>query len=96
MVPVVMYSTRWCPYCVRARQLLAGKGAEVEEIAVDRDPGRREEMYTLSGRRTVPQIWIGPRHIGGFTELRALDQDGRLDAMLSGQGKFGSSSQTHS
>ena len=63
MARVTLYTTAWCPFCVRAKQLLAGKQAEVDEIDVDRDPARRREMMERSGRRTVPQIWIGDRHV---------------------------------
>jgi glutaredoxin 3 len=79
---VVMYVTDWCPYCSRARALLASKGVEAEEIDVDAVPGAREEMRTRSGRDTVPQIFIGESHVGGSDELQALDADGRLDALL--------------
>lgn len=66
---VTMYSTRFCPYCQRARALLGSKGVEFEDIAVDADPARRQEMITRSRRVTVPQIWIGDEHIGGCDEL---------------------------
>ena len=79
---VVMYVTDWCPYCSRARSLLASKGIAVEEIDVDAVVGAREEMRTRSGRDTVPQIFIGERHVGGSDDLQALDADGRLDALL--------------
>jgi glutaredoxin 3 len=79
---VVMYVTDWCPYCVRARSLLADKGVAVEEIDVEMVPGAREEMRARSGRDTVPQIFIGQSHVGGSDELQALDEDGRLDPLL--------------
>jgi glutaredoxin 3 len=79
---VVMYVTDWCPYCARARCLLASKGVEAEEIDVDAVPGAREEMRTRSGRDCVPQIFIGESHVGGSDDLQALDADGRLDALL--------------
>jgi glutaredoxin 3 len=80
---IVMYSTGWCPYCVRARGLLERKGAAVREIKVDEDPAERQAMLTRSGgRRTVPQIFIGDRHVGGFEELYALDRAGELDQLL--------------
>jgi glutaredoxin 3 len=79
---VVMYVTDWCPYCARARGLLASKGVEAEEIDVDAVPGAREEMRARSGRDTVPQIFIGESHVGGSDDLQALDADGRLDALL--------------
>ncbi len=80
---VVMYSTVWCPYCERARALLELKGASYREIKVDEDPAQRQVMLTRSGgRRTVPQIFIGERHVGGFDELYALDKTGELDKLL--------------
>jgi glutaredoxin 3 len=80
---IVMYSTGWCPYCVRARGLLERKGAAFREIKVDDDPAERERMLARSGgRRTVPQIFIGERHVGGFDELYALDRAGELDQLL--------------
>jgi glutaredoxin 3 len=77
-----MYVTDWCPYCTRARYLLEAKGIAVEEIDVDAVPGAREEMRARSGRDTVPQIFIGERHVGGSDELHALDAAGTLDEML--------------
>lgn len=83
MAKVVMYSTGVCPYCVRAEQLLNRKGvAEIEKIRVDLDPTRRIEMMEKTGRRTVPQIYIGDTHVGGFDDLSALDRAGRLEPML--------------
>ena len=79
---VVMYVSDWCPYCARARSLLADKGVAVEEIDVEAVPGAREEMRARSGRDTVPQIFIGERHVGGSDDLQALDADGRLDSLL--------------
>ena len=82
-VPVVMYSTNFCGYCVRARSLLERKGAAVQEIKVDEDVRDRETMVKKSGgRRTVPQIFIGERHIGGYDDLAALDRSGELDQLL--------------
>jgi len=79
---IVMYSTGWCPYCVRARALLERKGLALREIKVDEDPSARDTMLARSGgRRTVPQIFIGERHVGGFDELYALDRSGELDAL---------------
>jgi glutaredoxin 3 len=78
-----MYATGWCPYCRRAESLLRDKGVVFDWIDVEDHPGRREEMMRLSGRRTVPQIWIGEQHVGGCDDLFALEQSGRLDAMLS-------------
>ncbi len=77
-----MYSTRWCPFCVMAKRLLAAKGFEVEEVAVDTDPARRIEMVQRTGRRSVPQIFIGERHIGGFEDMTELDHKGELDSLL--------------
>ena len=77
-----MYSTRFCPYCIRARMLLDSKQVEYNDISVDGEPGLRREMMQRSGRRTVPQIWIGDRHVGGFDDLARLDQQGRLDELL--------------
>jgi len=79
---VVMYSSDWCPYCQRARRLLDGKGVAYEEIDVDVMPGAREEMVAKSGRGTVPQIFIGERHVGGSDELQALEAAGELDSLL--------------
>ncbi|HAD47208.1 MAG TPA: glutaredoxin 3 [Alcanivorax sp.] len=84
MADVTLYSTGWCPFCVRAKRLLAGKGARVHEIDVDREPEARREMMARSGRRTVPQIWIGDRHVGGCDELFALERTGELDDLLAG------------
>jgi len=85
MAKVIMYTTAVCPYCVNAERLLKSKGVtEIEKIRVDLDPERRVEMMQKSGRRTVPQIWIGDRHVGGFDDMHALDQAGQLDALLAG------------
>lgn len=78
----VIYTTRFCPYCVRAKRLLDGKGVDYREIHVDFKPELRREMVQKSGRHTVPQIWIGDRHIGGCDELMALERGGRLDDLL--------------
>ncbi|PLW84280.1 glutaredoxin 3 [Kineobactrum sediminis] len=80
--PVKLYTTRFCPYCVSAKRLLQNKHVDYLEISVDGDLNKRAEMTELSGRRTVPQIWIGDLHIGGFDELAALDRQGRLDSLL--------------
>jgi len=80
--PVVMYSTRFCPFCVRARALLENKRIDYKEISVDNDPDLRQEMMQKSGQRTVPQIWIGDRHVGGCDELMALERNQQLDALL--------------
>lgn len=80
---VVMYSTGWCPYCERARNLLARKGVSFQEIKIDEDPTQRDLMLQRSGgRRTVPQIFVGERHVGGFDDLAALDRAGELDKLL--------------
>ena len=80
---VTIYSKGHCPYCVQAKQLLTHKGVEFEEIHVDQDPEKLQEMLAKSeGQRTVPQIFIGDHHVGGFTDLRELDQQGRLDKLL--------------
>ncbi len=79
---VTMYATGWCPYCARARALLERKGATWTEIDVEAEPGRRAEMQARSGRRTVPQIWIGDTHVGGCDDLHELEARGALDALL--------------
>jgi glutaredoxin 3 len=81
-----MYLTAACPFCQSAERLLAEKGVrDVEKIRVDIEPARRGEMMQKSGRRTVPQIWIGDRHIGGCDDLYALDREGSLDPLLETQ-----------
>ena len=83
MPKVLMYSTGVCPFCLMAERLLRAKGVEeIEKIRVDLDPPRREEMMQRTGRRTVPQIYIGERHVGGYDELAALDRAGGLDPLL--------------
>ena len=84
MARVLMYATAACPFCQSAERLLLAKGAQIEKIRVDLEPERRAEMTQKSGRHTVPQIWIGERHIGGCDDLYALDREGRLDALLKG------------
>ena len=80
---MVVYSTGWCPYCERAKGLLERKGVAYQEIKVDENPTERAAMLARSGgRRTVPQIFFGERHIGGFDELYALDKAGELDKLL--------------
>ena len=79
---VVMYTTGWCPYCSRARELLNSKGVAIEEIDVDARPEARTEMMARSGRRTVPQIFIGETHVGGCDDLHELEASGRLDTLL--------------
>lgn len=82
MAKVVMYTTAVCPFCINAKQLLQSKGVTFEEVRVDRNPQLREKMMADSGQRTVPQIWIGDTHVGGFTDLWALDKKGKLDELL--------------
>ena len=83
MQPVKMYTTAVCPYCVRAKQLLKSKGVEqIEEIRIDTDPEQRALMMESTGRRTVPQIFIGQTHVGGCDDLVALDAQGGLLALL--------------
>ncbi|UCV12243.1 glutaredoxin 3 [Dechloromonas denitrificans] len=80
---VLMYTTAVCPYCVRAKQLLAARGVTgIEEVRVDLDPARREEMMQRTQRRTVPQIYIGETHVGGCDDLIALDAAGKLKPLL--------------
>ncbi|MDE2427313.1 MAG: glutaredoxin 3 [Burkholderiales bacterium] len=80
---VIMYSTAVCPYCTMAERLLKSKGVEdIEKIRVDLDPVVRDAMMQKTGRRTVPQIYIGETHVGGFDDLSALDRAGKLDALL--------------
>lgn len=82
-IPVTVYSTSYCGYCVRAKQLLERKGVAYTEIRVDLDPAARAQMeHRSGGRRTVPQIFIGDRHVGGFDDLHALDRAGELDRLL--------------
>ena len=82
---VRMYSTGVCPYCNMAERLLKTKGVdEIEEIRVDLEPGQRALMMEMTGRRTVPQIYIGDTHVGGFDDLSALDREGKLDPLLRG------------
>lgn len=81
---IVIYTTPICPYCVQAKQLLARKGAAYREVDISRDPELRNDVMQRSGRRTVPQIWIGEYHVGGCDDLYALEREGRLDALLAG------------
>jgi glutaredoxin 3 len=83
MAKVRMYTTAVCPYCQMAERLLRGKGvAEIDKVRVDLDPALREDMMAKTGRRTVPQIYIGDTHVGGYDDLAALDRAGRLDPLL--------------
>jgi len=84
MAKVLMYSTGVCPFCLMAERLLKSKGvADIEKVRVDLEPQRRQEMMERTGRRTVPQIYVGGKHVGGYDDLAALDRAGGLDALLS-------------
>jgi glutaredoxin 3 len=84
MSQVLMYSTGVCPYCQRAEALLKARGVTaIEKVRVDLEPARRDEMVERTGRRTVPQIFIGQTHVGGFDDLSALDREGKLTPLLS-------------
>ena len=86
MQPVKMYTTAVCPYCIRAKQILKSKGVEkIEEIRIDMEPEARATMMEITGRRTVPQIFIGDTHVGGCDDLIALDGRGGLVPLLNGQ-----------
>lgn len=82
MPSVQIYATGYCPYCVRARELLTRKGVPFEEIRIDQDRAQRRIMVERSQRETVPQIFIGARHIGGYEDMAALEASGALDALL--------------
>jgi glutaredoxin 3 len=82
MAKVLMYLTASCPFCQSADRLLQEKGVQAQKVRVDLEPARRAEMMQKSGRRTVPQIWIGERHVGGCDDLYALDREGKLDPLL--------------
>lgn len=83
MANITMYCTQVCPYCVRAEALLKRKGiTEIEKIRIDLDPAKSEEMIARTGRRTVPQIYIGETHVGGCDDLHDLERQGQLDALL--------------
>ncbi len=85
MQEVTIYTTQYCPYCVRAKQLLAERGVQsLNEIKVDHDPEQRQIMMERTGRRTVPQIYVGDTHVGGCDDLVALDQRGALLPLLQG------------
>jgi glutaredoxin 3 len=83
MAHVVIYSSDWCPFCTRAKHLLESKGVAFEEIKVDGKPQVRAQMADKAGRTSVPQIWVGERHVGGCDDLYALERAGKLDALLS-------------
>jgi len=82
MKRVQMYSTGMCPFCIMAKRLLSQKGVAVDEIRVDEDQSRREEMMRITGRRTVPQIFVGETHVGGYDDLSAMNSAGKLDPLL--------------
>ena len=83
MSKVMMYSTQVCPYCVMAERLLKSRGVDhVEKVLIDKDPTRRAEMMSRTGRRTVPQVFIGETHVGGYDDLSALDRAGGLAPLL--------------
>lgn len=82
---VTMYATGWCPYCRMAERLLQSKGVGFDRIDLDREPHRRAEMMERTGRHTVPQIYVGDYHVGGYDDLSALDRAGKLDPLLAGE-----------
>ena len=82
MKPVLIYTSAICGYCMRAKQLLQGKGVAFDEISVDGKPDVRAEMVRKAGKTSVPQIWIGSAHVGGCDDLHALERAGKLDALL--------------
>ena len=85
MMKVIMYSSGFCPYCIRAERMLRDRGVvEIEKIRIDLDPARRAEMMEKTGRRTVPQIYIGDTHVGGYDELAKLDRSDELIKLLTG------------
>jgi len=84
IMKVLMYTTAVCPYCQMAERLLVAKGVEIDKVRIDLDPARRAEMMEKTGRRTVPQIYIGETHVGGYDDLAALERAGKLDPLLGG------------
>ena len=85
MAPVKMYATGVCPFCQMAERLLRARGvSDIEKVRVDLEPERRDEMIERTGRRTVPQIYVGDRHVGGYDDLAALDRAGGLESLLAG------------
>ena len=84
MKPVKIYTTSWCPYCVRAKRLLEKKGVAYQEVDVEGDDETRARLVQQTGRRTVPQIFIGEHHVGGSDDLHDLEAQGKLDALLTG------------
>ena len=90
MSQITMYSTAVCPFCVQAERLLRAKGVgRIDKIRVDLEPQRRQEMMERTGRRTVPQIYIGSQHVGGYDDLVALDRAGKLAPLLAGESGSG-------
>ena len=86
MATIMMYATGVCPFCVHAERLLRAKGvADIDKVRVDLEPARRKEMMDKTGRRTVPQIYIGDVHVGGYDDLVALDRAGKLEPLLAGE-----------
>lgn len=79
---VVVYTKQYCPYCVMAKRMLKGKGIDFTEISVDNDQAMMQKMMRDSGQRTVPQIWIGATHVGGYDDMAALQKQGKLDPLL--------------
>ncbi|WIO73957.1 glutaredoxin 3 [Porticoccaceae bacterium LTM1] len=84
MQKVTVYGTRFCPYCIAAKRLLEQKGVHYQDIPVDGNPQLRAEVMQRSGQRTVPQIWVGDTHVGGFDDLRRLEMSGQLNNLLEG------------
>ena len=84
MQKVKMYATGTCPYCIRAKQILQAKGVQIDEIRVDLDPAEREKMMALTRRTSVPQIFIGDFHVGGYDDMMALHRAGKLEPLLAG------------
>jgi glutaredoxin 3 len=83
---VVVYTTRFCPYCLRAKHLLGSKGVDFKEIPVDGNYALRQEMAQKAGRTSVPQIWVGDHHVGGCDDLYSLERSGELDSLLNSNG----------
>lgn len=83
--PIVIYCTDWCGYCARAKRLLTARGMSFETLDIEAEPPRRAEMRSRSGRTSVPQIFIGDLHVGGYDELKALDDAGKLEPLLRGE-----------
>ena len=82
MTAIVLYGTRFCPFCTAARRLLTARGLTFQDVPVDNDPELRASVMARSSRNTVPQIWIGDKHVGGYTELRELEDNGELDGLV--------------